>query len=142
MPYNEVKGKTIDEYRKIFHEIYCSPSESVKTFDGIKVKFYDDNFNHAFYESENWQKGDKSKFSINRADKILWIKDTLEDKTAKLKVGWVSETKSYNHSRRVAVVKDNYVVIIYIKNSIEAKFITAYEADKSIAKILSCPDWK
>ncbi len=142
MPYQNLPAKTIDEYRQIFVDLYCDLNKPIITFDGITVKFYADMFEHAFYESSNWKKGDKSLFSYNRAEKIFWIKDALEDSSAILKTGWEKSTKSYNKSRRVAIVKNNYVVIIWIKNNKEAKFITAYEADKSINLILSGDDWK
>lgn len=142
MGYILVKGKTIDEYKALFEQVYCDPANPIITFDGIKVKFFRDNFEHAFYESKNWKKGDKTIFSIQRAEKILWIKDTLKDQNAVLKMGWDKKTKSFKTARRVAVVKGNYVVIIHIKNIREAKFITAFEADNSISKILACPDWK
>lgn len=142
MAYQLVSGKTVNEFRALFEEVYCNPAKPIATFDGIRVKFFSDQFDHAFYESENWKKGDKSVFSNKRAEKILWIKDTLGDKSAVLKVGWDKKTKSYDRSRRVAIVRNNYVVIIHIKNAKEAKFITAYEADNSINKILAGDDWK
>jgi hypothetical protein len=43
---------------------------------------------------------------------------------------------------RVAIVKNDYVVIIWLKNSKEAKFITAYVADNSIEKIRKSPKWE
>jgi hypothetical protein len=142
MPYQKLRGKTIEEYCQIFIETYCNKKNPIITFDDITVKFYSDMFEHAFYESANWKKGDKTLFSFNRAERILWIKDALEDSTAILKVGWDKENKSYNYSRRVAIVKNNYVVIIWIRSEKEAKFITAYEAYDSISSILSGPDWE
>ena len=52
-------------------------------------------------------------------------------------------TKSYTSSRRVAIVKNNYVVIIRFIDSSKkvAKFVTAYEAYDSIDKIMNSPDW-
>jgi hypothetical protein len=141
MLYQKLRNKTIDEYRQIFNELYCNSSNPINTFDKIKVKFYPDMFDHAFFESRNRIKGDKSIFSYNRAEKILWIKDALEDPTAILKVGWDKKNKTYTYYRRVAIVKNNYVVIIWLKNEVAAKFITAYEAYDSINLILSSPDW-
>ncbi len=45
-------------------------------------------------------------------------------------VGWDRKKKRYNKKRRVAIVMGNYVVIIQLKGSGKAKFITAYLADK------------
>jgi hypothetical protein len=71
----------------------------------------------------------------------MWIKETLQDPTAILKKGWIRERKSYTNSRRVAIVKNNYVVIIVLYAVRRARFITAYEANDSIDKILDSPDW-
>lgn len=139
MSYRKLRGKSIDEYHSIFEEIYCK--EGITTFDGILVKFYSEMFEHAFYESANKLPGDKSLFSYNRAEKILWIKDTLEDPTAILKKGWLRKKKTYTNSRRVAIVKNNYVVIIEIYRKNKARFITAFEAYNSVGKIMKAPDW-
>ena len=141
MKYQVIQGKTAAEYRALYEMIYCDFSNPIFTFDGIHVRFFKEKFEHAFYESKNWKKGDKSVFSNERAEKILWIKDTLEDSNAKLKVGWDKKNKSYDSSRRVAVVRNDFVVVIHILAPQKAKFITAYEADNSISKILSSPDW-
>jgi len=141
MPYKKLKGKSEQEYRDIFNEVYCKAP--ITTFDGISVKFYSNMFDHAFFESANNWKGDKSLFSYNRAEKIMWIKETLEDPTAILKQGYIKKTKKHTNSRRVAIVKNNYVVIIRFidRDKIRAKFVTAYEAYNSIDKILNSPDW-
>lgn len=128
-------------YRQFYLQTYCNPLSPIITFDGIQVKFFPDQFDHAFFESVNRQLADKAQFSTVRAERILWIKDTLEYPTADLRVGWDKKYKSYDKSYRVAVVKHNYVVIIWIKDATNAKFITAYEADKSIDKILGSPVW-
>lgn len=142
MDYKIIAGRSISEYKNIFIETYCNKDNPVYTFDNIKVNFQRDMFEHAFYESFKWERKDKSIFSIKRAEKIMWIKDTLQDPYADLRIGWNKKTKSYNKSRRVAIVKNNYVVIIQIINKAEARFITAYEADNSISKILDSPIWE
>jgi len=141
MPYKKLRGKSVDEYRSLFDETYCMAP--ITTFDGIEVKFYPNMFEHAFYESYDNMKKDKSLFSYNRAEKIMWIKETLEDPTAILKQGYLKKTKSYTDSRRVAIVKNDYVVIIrfYDISFKKAKFITAFEAYNSINEILGSPDW-
>jgi hypothetical protein len=128
-------------YRQLYLQTYCDPTNPVVTFDGIEVRFFPDRFDHAFFESVNRQLADKAQFSRIRAERILWIRDTLQDPTADLRVGWDKKYKTYDKSFRVAVVKYNYVVIIWVKNKIYAKFITAYEADNSIGKILGSPTW-
>ena len=141
MAYNLTKLISESDYKQLYLTYYCDPNKPIKTFDGITVKFFPDKFEHAFYESNDRQLGDKGKFSLIRAERILWIKDTLEDPSADLRVGWDKKFKTYDKSRRVAVVKNNYVVVIWVRNNSEAKFVTAYEADNSINKILASPKW-
>jgi hypothetical protein len=140
MAYAKVKGKTIDEYYQIFCETYCNHSNPILTFDKILVKFFPDMFYHAFYESDDFKKKDKSLFSYNRAEKILWIKDTLLDKSAILKKGWDSKNKTYDNTRRVAIVKKDYVVIIRLLNINSAKFITAFQHN-NIERVPNSPNW-
>ncbi|MCC6411601.1 MAG: hypothetical protein IT270_08080 [Saprospiraceae bacterium] len=128
-------------YRKLFEETYCDHSKKIITFDKIEVSFHPAQFDHAFFESADRKLADKSSFSPVRAERIMWIKDTLEDSTSDLRIGWDKKKKSYDSSRRVAIVKGNYVVVIWLKNATAAKFVTAYEADTSIGKILASPKW-
>ncbi len=102
-----------DALRKIWHDEYCT--QSIFTFDGIRVHFYDDNFDHAFYESSTRNYQNKSKengykdcLSAARLEKMLWIKDVLMDKDAELYCGYDKKTASYKKSTRVSVVKGDY----------------------------------
>lgn len=104
------KDHTEQYFRDMWNAAYCK--QEIYTFDGIRVFFYDDNFDHAFYESTDRRQG------IHK-----------------------SKNKSYTRSKRVAVVKNNYVVVIQIYADKKAKFITAYVADNSIDKIKEGPKW-
>ncbi len=73
---------------------------------------------------------------------MMWIKDVLADKEAKMYVGYDNKSKSYSNSKRVSVVKGDYVVVIELYNETNARFITAFVADNSIDKIISGPEWK
>jgi hypothetical protein len=145
MEYRKLKSHKMSEIelRQLWKEEYCDPEKPVITFDGIIVKFYPEMFDHAFFESDNRIAKDKSILSLNRCEKMLWIKVTLQDPTAALKQGWISKTKSYDNSRRVALVKDNYVVIITIYTKGKARFISAYQIDDedNLKKLLNGPDW-
>ena len=79
--------------------------------------------------------------SLNRLEKIYWIKDTLQDKDAILKKGWDAKSKTYFKDRRVAIVNGNYVVIIRFTGLLKAKFVTAYEKE-DIENILKSPDFE
>lgn len=131
---------TESELRELWNREYCR--QVIYTHDSIRVKFYSDMFDHAFFESTNREKGGKDVLSYVRLEKMLWIKDVLADKTAIMLQGWDKVKKKYVKNRRVSIIKDNYVVVIWIKNESEAKFITAYEADNSIDKIKESPKWK
>lgn len=139
-----VKDYTEEDFRRIWTNEYCR--KVVKTHDGIRVHFYDNNFDHAFYES-SVRNGSSNKpkskdiFSSRRAARMMWIKDVLADKDAKMYVGYDSRLKGYTRSKRVSVVKGNYVVVIQLYKEDHARFITAYVADNSIDKITNGPEW-
>ncbi len=145
MAYKKLKPHKINEdelelkMREQWKNVYCT--QNIKTFDGVLVKFYEDMFDHCFYESSSRIEKDKSILSLNRLEKMLWIKDTLEDNNAILKKGWNTKRKEYYENRRVAIVKGNYVVIIMFTGLMKAKFITAYEKD-DIQNIMDSPDFE
>ena len=133
-----LQGKTPAEYRTFFEATYCRGP--VRTFDEIEVRFRKKDFNHCFFESVN-AKDDT--FSSLRAERLLWIKTTLQDPDSEKYVGWDRDKKRYDKSRRVTLVKDNYVVVIVLTGKKKANFITAYVADskETLRKIRSSPKW-
>lgn len=136
-----VKYNSIDEYRNHFENKYCS--DVIETFDGYQVKFYEDMFEHAFFESSD-RNGSKDVFSSKRAERIDWIEHVLKDKNAELYMGYDNKKKRNDNSRRVAIInEDNYVVIIQIIRDVKAKFTTAYVADspKTANLIRKNPEW-
>lgn len=145
MAFKKIKSHkmTEAELRQLWKDEYCDVTKPIHTFDNVLVKFFEDMFDHAFYESDNRKERDKSILSLNRLEKMLWIKDTLTDPEAVLKQGWDRDKKVYDNGRRVALVKENYVVIIRFTGLLKAKFITAYElqVDENIHNIMDSPDW-
>jgi hypothetical protein len=145
MDYRRIKphAMTEQELRKLWKEEYCDPSSPIYTLDDIHVKFFEDMFDHAFYESDSRKARDKSILSFNRLEKMLWIKDTLVDPDAILKQGWDRDRKVYDGARRVAFIKDSYVVVIRFTGHLKAKFVTAYEiqSERTIQIIQCSPDW-
>ena len=138
------KNRTEAEWRDLWDAAYCR--QSITTFDGIHVHFYNDNFDHAFFESSDRRRGaNKAKkkdiLSMRRLSRFFWIKDVLRDPDAELHVGYDSSRKSFTRGKRVAIVKNDYVVIIQLYSENEAKFITAFVADQSIDKIKQSPLW-
>jgi hypothetical protein len=141
MAYKKIKSYQLTEVemRKIWDYEYCR--EEIETFDGVMVKFYADMFDHVFYESHNRIEKDKSILSLNRLEKMLWIKEVLQDSSAILKKGWNAKDKEYYKDRRVAIIKGNYVVIIRFTGKLKAKLVTAYEKE-DITNILKSPDFE
>lgn len=139
MPYPPlVSYDSIEGYRDHFERVYCRGP--VVTFDGISVRFQKRDFYHAFFESKRIK---DDTFSLKRAQRIDWIKTTLLDPTSERYVGWDSNKKKYDHHRRVAVVKGNYVVVIAVTVNGQGRFITAYVADsgRTIRMIRQGPKW-
>ncbi len=141
MAYKRIKSYQFSEIelRKIWLEEYCQ--NEIITFDGVKVKFYEDMFDHIFYESKDRIEKDKSILSLNRLEKIFWIKEVLKDENAILKKGWNNKSKIFFEDRRVAIVKGNYIVIIRFVGLLKAKLVTAYEKNE-IDNILENPDFE
>lgn len=135
-----VSYKTIDEYRAHFERMYCRGP--VTTFDGIAVRFRKGCFAHCFYESTRRNRV-KDVFSVQRAERIDWIRATLQDPNADMHVGWDGKKKRYDRSHRVALVVGDYVVVIRLTGSKSAEFVTAYVADSpsTLAKIKRSPKW-
>lgn len=141
MEYKKLKPQNMSEadLRQLWKEVYCETE--IITFDNVLVKFYEDMFDHVFFESADRIEKDKSILSYNRLEKMLWIKDVLMDSTAILKMGWNTKDKEYFKDRRLAIVKDNYVVIIRFTGLFKAKLVTAYEKT-DIDNILDSPDFE
>lgn len=125
-----------------YRKEYCQ--KGVVAFDGIRVYFRENRFFHAFYESSN-RVSRKDKFSEIRAQRMGWIRSTLENADSDLFQGWDNKKKRYDHVRRVCVVYEEFVVILEMRlkknGKLKAKFVTCYHADNSIGKIRNSPKW-
>lgn len=141
MPPNLVVYENEEEYRLHYERVYCR--QAYYTFDGLRVYFPEYQFDHAFFESANRQKRDKSTFSVQRAQRIDWIKAAIADAKAELYEGWDRDRKKYVQNRRVVLIFGNYVVILRMqKKGRSAVFVTAYVADNAtITKIRTGPKW-
>lgn len=137
-----VSYPTVAEYREHYERVYCRGN--IHTFDGIRVFFGAGKFGHMFYESSA-RDGRKDVFSPVRAQRIDWIKSTLEHPNADLFEGWDKGLRKYDASRRVAVVYEDFVVVVAmglkLNRSLKANFVTCYQADNSIGKIRKSPVW-
>ena len=134
--------KNEKECRNYYENVYCT--NPVKTFDNIYVHFYPEAFDDAFFESKNHIARDKSIFSFKRAEKIDYIKYTLENVKDNIYFGLDRDRKKPRKDRRVAILTpENYVVIITVLSDTKAKFITAYPIDgfKTALLILTSEKW-
>jgi hypothetical protein len=131
------------EYRTHYEDTYCK--RPIITFDGIRVYFRKNLFDHCMYESSK-RNGVKDLFSRTRAERIDWIKATLNNPNSDLYFGWNNKKDSIDRNRRVAVVYEDFVVIIQVKKKQDgrihkAEFVTAYQAENSISRIRAMPMW-
>ncbi len=133
---------TAAEYRTHFEQGYCR--SVIATFDGIRVYFSIGHFEHCFYESSA-RNGLKDVFSPVRAQRIDWIKATLEHPQACLFAGWNKKERYVESTRRVAVVFEDFAVIVQmglkLNGELRGNFVTCYQADNSITKIRASPVW-
>jgi hypothetical protein len=86
----------VAQYRSHYERVYCPGN--IKTFDGIRVFFGASKFGHMFYESSA-RDGRKDVFSPARAQRIDWIKSTLERPKADLFEGWDKASRAYDATR-------------------------------------------
>ncbi|MGL5127430.1 MAG: hypothetical protein ACRC7D_04530 [Aeromonas popoffii] len=134
---------SVAEYKKHYEKYY--QRGDIRSFDGIRVHFNPQKFGHAFYENSQHRKGPKDVFSEVRAQRMDWIKSTLEHPDARLYKGWNKDKKCHEEARRVSVVHEKFVVVIELSLNKERKlkgnFVTCYVADQSIDKIEDSPAW-
>ncbi len=131
------------ECKQYFVDNYCNAE--IYTHDGIKVNFHSDMFEHAFYvrSQKKWE-ANKDHFSIDRGERIDWIKYVLNDPTIIARQGYDKAKNRFDNSRRITfLVQNNYAVIIQLVSKREGRFITAFIVDSlTVAnKINANPIW-
>lgn len=134
---------TVREYKHHYDKYYCRAQ--IFTFDGIRVYFGSQKFGHAFYENSQRRNGPKDEFSPTRAQRMDWIKLTLEHPDAEHFTGWNPKRKDHEQTRRVTIVYEDFVVIVELsldrQGALKGNFVTCYVADNSIARIRRSPVW-
>ena len=74
-----------------------------------------------------------------------WIATALADPATACFQGWDRKNKRYDARRRVAVVMQDFVIVISLSKrrdgSLKANFVTCYRAENSIGKIRQSPRW-
>lgn len=126
------------EYRDHYKRELCR--RPVFSFDNIRIFFDAVRFEHAFYEGKG-----KTRFSPVRAQRIDWVRATLESPEADLYQGYIKAKNCYAPDRRVSVVFADFVVVVSLSldrsDRLKGKFVTCYQADNSIGKIRQSPRW-
>lgn len=129
-------------YRAHYERTLCRGG--IVTHDGIRVFFKRDEFDHAFFESSD-RRGANDVFSLERAMRMDWIPVALADPKVPCFQGWDRKKRRHDSTRRVAVVIDDFVIVIGIWRTrggvMKANFITCYRAENSIGKIRQSPGW-
>ena len=131
-----------EAYRARFRNILVR--NEITTFHGVPVKFRNESFSHAFFESTRRDRN-KDAFSSIRAKRMDWIKPTLEDQVTDWYQGYLNKYSVYVPTGSVSIAYDNFVVILKYKTSsvgLSAEFVTCYAANKyNIRKIRTSPLW-
>ena len=128
-------------YRAYFKKTYVVGGP-IRIFDGIEVRFFEHNFDHAFYIKSSRNSRKKDKFSSERAKQMDWIKAVLADANAEV----YKRVMPNNKLRRIALSSgEKYAVIIQVeKNFRRANFVTAYVVNSASAynNMRSNPKWR
>ncbi len=122
-------------------EVEFVEGPAVITYDGIRIRFYANQFDHAFYVSSTPQSG-KDKFSLERARRMNWIRAVATDPRMEV----YRRVMTGGRVRRIMLEPNEpYVVICEILSSdpSQAVFITAYpvKSKSALAKMRSNPRW-
>lgn len=129
-------------YRAHYERTLCRGG--IFTHDGIRVSFRKTEFDHAFFESSD-RRGANDLFSLERAMRMDWIPVALADPSIPCFQGWDRKKRRHDPTRRVAVVINDFVVVMGIWRTrgaiLKANFITCFRADNSIGKIRQSPLW-
>ena len=127
-------------YREHFQKHYLPPAV-IHTFDGICVRFFEGNFDHAFYYESVRGSGKKDRLSRQRAQRMGWIASVLQDRSAELR----RRIMPNRTVRRIALIpSERYGVIIQVdKGGKRANFVTAYVvgSDEALRKMRGNPIW-
>ena len=129
-----------NDYREHFQKCYLPPAV-IYTFDGIYVRFFKHNFDHAFYSESMRGSGKKDKLSQQRAQRMDWITDVLQNGSAEL----YRRIMPNRTVRRIALISsEKYAVVIQVdKGGKRANFVTAYvvKSDEALRKMRGNPKW-
>lgn len=118
--------------RELYSSVYLEPGKDKGTHtlhDGESVVFFGNQFNHAFYttnDSINFEDR-KNTFAIERARRLKWIGPVIEGKVGNTECWEVSGRTSAN--RLYVVWKHNYIIWIEPRQGSGWRFSSAYDAN-------------
>jgi hypothetical protein len=123
-----VSYATEDEYREHYRRCYVDATPPILTVDGVPVRFFDEVFDHAFFDASDRRTGNKDRFSIARAQRIDWIRFAIEEGG---RVEYFEWTDDQGHPRRELLLGGAYLVVLQFRGKARnwAKFITAFLHD-------------
>lgn len=122
-------------------EVEFVKGPAVITYDGIRIRFYANQFDHAFYIGSTSKSG-KDTFSLERAQRMTWVRAVATDPNMEV----YRRVMTGGRVRRIMLEPNEpYVVICEVLSSdpSQAVFITAYpvKSKSALAKMRSNPRW-
>ena len=117
-----------EEYREHFRRCYVNAATPILTVDGVPVRFFEDTFDHAFFEASDRRTGEKDQFSKDRAERIDWIRFAIEEGG---RVEYFEWTDDRGNERRELLLGGSYLVVLQFRGKTRnwAKFVTAFPHD-------------
>ena len=129
-----------DDFRRHF-KVHYLPPVVIRTFDGIHVRFFEANFDHAFFCESVRGSGKKDRLSLQRARRMDWIAAVIGGSGAEL----YKRAMRNKGVRRIALIpSERYAVVVHVeKGGKRANFVTAYVvgSDEALKKMKSNPKW-
>jgi len=127
-------------YREHFRKHYLTGTPLV-TFDGIRIRFFAHNFDHAFFTESVRGSGMKDRFDRSRAERMDWIGAVLCSSAVEL----YRRVMPKGSVRRISLVPvERYAAVIAVEKKLRsANFVTAYvvNSNSTLKKMRSNPKW-
>ena len=136
---NQVKNETL--CREVYESIVeKAKTGAVRTHDGEIVRFFSDNFDHAFRTSSDWcaQRYAKDKLDAERVIRARWIEPVISGAVPRSACWSIRDANRRQTYRRMYLVWDeNYVVWLQPTDDGVWRFASAYRAwEREIRKYI------
>jgi len=128
------------DYRSHFRESYSRGPEIV-TLDGMKIKFHDNQFSHAFYRTDRQSRRKTTTADYDRMKRMDWIRAIATSDTTDV----YRRTMPNGHIRRIMIDPLSCYAVVceqLTTNPEAAVFITAYlPGVGALEKMRANPEW-